>query len=169
MSECEHFAQVAQEKWANERIAWIFWANHSFSLLHSQKMSDSLKKFKFLFFCLFFTVSKKAKVSLISSEQSEQITQVAQDKLATVSDSLRLLRRNKWSWANLSGRSPKISEWANYSLFERSTHLLTFLSINERFALKFDEEIPNPAWISRVGHPFFIKERSVLCVLLRSL
>ena len=140
MSDCEQINQFAHDKWANVSILLRL-------LRKNERMSESLgffepithflfcthkkwailsKKFKFLFFCLFFTVSKKAKVSLISSEQSEQITQVAQDKLATVSDSLRLLRRNKRSWANLSGRSPKISEWGNYSLFERRTQLLPF-------------------------------------------
>ena len=63
---------------------------------------------------------------LIPSEQSEQIAQVAQDKWATVSHLLRSPRRNERLWANWSGHSPKMSEWANRSLLVRMAHSLTF-------------------------------------------
>ena len=35
----------------------------------------------------------------------EQFAQITQDKWATVSESLRLLKTNEWSWVNRSGRS----------------------------------------------------------------
>ena len=117
ISKCGQFAQVAQDKWAtvrntlrllmtNEQM-WAIcsgrsgqiseWANRSFSLLLTKKWAISSKKFRknriFVRFLLFF---KKTKDLLIPSERSEQIAQVAQDKWATVSDSLRSLRRNEW-------------------------------------------------------------------------
>ena len=50
----------------------------------------------------------------------------AHQKWATMSDSLRLLSGNEWSWANRSGRSPKMSKWVNRSFFERIAHSLIF-------------------------------------------
>ena len=53
--------------------------------------------------------------SLIRSFRSNQMsncerfTQIAQDKWATVSKSLRSLRGNEWPWANHSGRSEEMS------------------------------------------------------------
>ena len=84
MSECERFAQVAQDKWAN---CSFFWANSSFS--HSLTKNERFakknsKKSYFFTFLQFFKFFKKAKDSLISSERSERIAQVAQDKWATV-------------------------------------------------------------------------------------
>ena len=99
MSDCEQIAQVAHDKWVNEQIT-LFFEQIAHFLFHSQKMSDSLKKFEeIMFFCTFlqyfWKYLKKAKVSLIPSERSEWIAQVAQDKWATLSYSLRLLRRNE--------------------------------------------------------------------------
>ena len=140
MSDCERIVQVTQDKWANEQIAHF--------LFRSQKKSESLKKIVFFvrFLHFFYKFFKKGKDSLIPSKQSERIAQVIQDKWATVSDSLSSLRMNERSRANRSGRSPKMSKWANCSLFEQITHSLTFfiLAKNERFAPKFDERIPNP-------------------------
>ena len=137
MSECERFAQVAQDKWAtvseslrslmtNEQM-WAFPSGRSgqmsellgffeqiahFSFAHN-KWAIPSKKFKRLYFVYVFNIFlnffKEAKDSLISSERSERIAQVAQDKWAIMSDSLRSLRRNERSWANHSGRSPKMS------------------------------------------------------------
>ena len=65
MSDCERFAQIAQDKWAtvsnrsgrseemsdHERFApvaqskWAMWVNGSFHLIKNEQMSDSLKKF----------------------------------------------------------------------------------------------------------------------------
>ena len=137
MSDCDRIAQVAHEKWANvsdllrslrtnERQIARF-CSKWFILSFAHKIIR-----KKLYFCTLFTVfykfKKKTKNLLIPSEQSERIAQVAQDKWATMSDSLRSLRRNERSWANRSGRS-----------------LFSFLAINKRFAPKFDEQIPNPA------------------------
>ena len=44
MNDCERFAQVANDKWANEQIARFF-EGIAHSLFRSQKTSDSLKKF----------------------------------------------------------------------------------------------------------------------------
>ena len=74
MSECEQFAQVAQDKWANEWITRFFLANPSFSL------------------------------SLTKNEGYAQKIRLGQ-------------------------MSYTVSEWVGK---------------NERFALKFDERIPNP-------------------------
>ena len=55
MSECERFAQKAQDKWANERIAQFFWANRSFSLLLTKYERFAQKNFvRFLQFFKFF-------------------------------------------------------------------------------------------------------------------
>ena len=55
--------------------------------------------------------------SLTKNERCERIAQVAHQKLGTMSDSLRLLTKNEQTWANSSGRSPKMSKWANRSFF----------------------------------------------------
>ena len=120
---------------------WFFWANHSFSLSLTKNerfAQKSLKKLYFLYnFYSFFKCLKRAKVSLIPSEGSEWIAQVVQDKWATVSDSLRLLRRNV--------RCEQIAQVAHQKwVNERITHLRTFLAKYERFAPKFDKRIPNP-------------------------
>ena len=78
MSKCERFAQVAQDKRANERIAWFFWANRSFSLSLTKNERFAKKNGKILFFVSFLQFFKKAKASLIPSERSERIAQVAQ-------------------------------------------------------------------------------------------
>ena len=74
-------------------------------------MSDSL--------ILSFLVSnvRESLRSLTKNEQCEQIAQVANQKWATMSDSLRALRGNEQSWANCLGSSPKMSEWVNRSFF----------------------------------------------------
>ena len=46
--------------------------------------------------------------------------------MSNVSKSFRLLTKNEWPCAIHSGRSPKMSEWANHSFFERIAHLLIF-------------------------------------------
>ena len=129
MSKCERFAQVAQDKWANERIDLFFWANGSFSLL-LKKRSDFLKKiwkksyFLYVFYRFFWSFLKNQTICSFL--------------LSKVSDSLRLLRRNKRLWGNRSGRSPKLSKWTNRSLCWANCSLARF------FALKFNEPIPNP-------------------------
>ena len=81
--------------------------------------------------------------SLIRSFHSNQmsdcewIAQVTQDKWATVSESLRLLMTNQGPWANRSGRSPKMSLWANRTFAH-------FFAKIERFAQNTDERIPSP-------------------------
>ena len=142
ISECERFAQVAQDKWAtvSESLRSLMtnegmWAIRSGC---SGQMSESY----FGTFLHFLEVFNKM---LITSERSERIAQVAQDKWATVSDLLRSLRRNELSWANRSDRSPNISElltfWANRSF----AHF--FLPKNKRFAPKFDDWIPYPVMV----------------------
>ena len=105
------------------------WANRSFSLISSFLVSD---------------VSESL-ISLKSNERCERIAQVAHQKWATMSDSLRSLRGNERSWANRSGRSPKMSEWVNRSFFWANRSFAYFWAKNERFARKTDERIPSPA------------------------
>ena len=64
--------------------------------------------------------------SITKNERCEWITQVAHQKWATMSNSLRLLTNNEWPWANRSDCSKKISKWANRSVFwaNRSCSLL---------------------------------------------
>ena len=92
-----HSGQMS--KWASRSV---FWANqnHSFSL--------SLTKNRI--FWHFLQFKKKQKICSF-----------------LLSESLMSLRRNERSWANPSSRSPKMSKWANSSLFERIAHSLTFL------------------------------------------
>ena len=135
--------QMAQDKWANVsdltrllRTNERLWANRSGCSYKMSKYEQFARYFEFekivfLYILTFLCeVFKNAKDLLIPSEQSEQIAQVAQVKWVTVSDR--------------SGRSPKMSEWANHPLFEQIAHLLTFLANNERFASKLDEQISNP-------------------------
>ena len=129
ISKFERFAQVTQDKWANEQIAGFFWANCSFFSFVYTKLAIRSKKFEKSYvlydFTVFWSWKKKKKIRSFFLS-SEQIAQVAQDKCATVSDSLTSLRRNEWLWANRSGRSPKMSERAYCSLFEQMAHMLTF-------------------------------------------
>ena len=84
MSDRERFAQVAHDKWVNERFTQKFW----------------LKKSKILFFSMFYIrffylKNERFAHSLFFGEQCEQIAKVAHQKLAM--------------WANPSGRSLKMS------------------------------------------------------------
>ena len=89
------------------KIYWKKIVNRSFSIISSFLVSDV----------------SESRISLKSNEQCEWIAQVAYQKWATMSNSLRSLRGNEQSWANCSGRSPKMSEWGNHSLFELIAHL----------------------------------------------
>ena len=88
---------------------------------------------------------------------NEQIAQVTYQKWATMSDSLKLLTKNEQPWAIRSGGSPKMSYYEGIAQVahqnEQMSKLLFFLAYhsfahffakNERFALKTDEQIPNP-------------------------
>ena len=170
ISECERFAQVAQDKWAtvSESLRSLMtnegmWAIRSgcsgqmsellgflskslmFSFAHKKWTIRSKKFEKIVFWYVFTFFGSFFLKMLIPSERSERIAQVAQDKWATVSDLLRSLRRNELSWANRSDRSPNISElltfWENRSF----THF--FLPKNKRFAPKFDDWIPYPVMV----------------------
>ena len=70
---------------------------------------------------------------LTKKEQWERIAQVVHQKRATMSDSLRSLRGNEWSWGNRSGHS---FFWANRSFAH-------FFAKNERISQKADEQIPS--------------------------
>ena len=83
--------------------------------------------------------------SLTKNKRCELIAQVTHQKWVTMSDSLTSLRGNEQSWANCSGRSPKMSEWVNRSFFWANRSFAHFWAKNERFARKTDEQIPSPA------------------------
>ena len=51
-------------------------------------------------------------ISLKSNENCERFAQMAQDKWATMSKLLRLLRGNERQWAIRSGHTEEMSEWA---------------------------------------------------------
>ena len=155
MSDCEWFAQNAQDKWAtvsNAHVAQDKWATVSkplrFLRLSHDKWANErfaqkiwLKKSNILFFSMFYNgfLFKKLAIRLIPSflvsnvsvslrsltknEQCERFAQVAQQKWATMSESLRLLTKN-----------------------ERMSKSLIFSQKNERFAQKTDERIPNPVF-----------------------
>ena len=98
MSDCEQFAQIAQDKWAtvseslrslrgNEQL----WAIRSGC---SEEMSDLLKKIllkksKILFYYVLFKDKKK------NLSNHERFAQVAQRKWVIVSQSLRSLTTNE--------------------------------------------------------------------------
>ena len=104
---------------------WAMWANHSG---HSPKMSYVSKSLRLLtknerpwvirsgrtFFCRAgnLLICSSLICSFCSTQMSycERFAQIAQDKWATVSISLRLLRGNEWPWANHSGCSRKMSD-----------------------------------------------------------
>ena len=83
--------------------------------------------------------------SLTKIEWCEQIAQVSHQKWATMSYLITSLRGNEWSWANRSGRSPKMSEWVNCSFFWANRSFAHFWAKNKCFARKTDERIPSPA------------------------
>ena len=97
----------------------------------------------------------------------ERFAQIAQDKCATVRDSLRSLRGNERPWANGSGCSRQTSnrerfaqvahdKWANDRFTQKNLakkskilfislfYIHFFIKTNERFAWKTDERIPSP-------------------------
>ena len=133
MSDCERITQVAHDKWANvsdslrslrtnEQIAHC-----SLSLTKTERFAKKIRKksyFLYVFYRFFWSFLKNQTICSFL--------------LSKVSDSLRLLRRNKRLWGNRSGRSPKLSKWTNRSLCWANCSLARF------FALKFDEPIPNP-------------------------
>ena len=128
MSKYEWFPQVSQDKWANERIARLFWASHSFSLSlrKNEWFNKKIKKIVFFvhFLQLFWNFLKKKKIRSFL--------------LSKVRELLRSLRTNEWPWAICSGHSEgmsnheriaqvahqKFSKWVNHSLFEQIAHSL---------------------------------------------
>ena len=144
MSNCEQFAQIAQNKWAtireslrslminhkwaNEQITRFFWANHSL-IFCLQKTSILLKKIDWncIFWYVFICLNKKTRVicsfplfswamwancsghsqKLRDCERIAQVAQVALDKWATLSESLRSLMTNQWPWVIHSGAHDK--------------------------------------------------------------
>ena len=122
MSDCEQIAPVAHIKRATM-------SDSLRSLMINEQMSDSLNffglksffKVGFIYVFLFkkmsaslipsFLVSDVSESlrSLTKNEQCERIAQVAHQKWVTMSDLLRLLTKNKRTWATGSGRSPKKS------------------------------------------------------------
>ena len=119
MSDCEQFAQIAQDKWAtvSELIRSLIskeqpWANRSG---RSYQKSDSrwLKKSKILFFSMFYITFKMSDslIPFFLNQRCERIAQVDHQKWANMSKSLRLITKNE-----------QIARF-----FERITHLLIFL------------------------------------------
>ena len=114
MSDPERFAQAAQRKWGNEWFAQKMFAKKVLNLV--------LSMFYIRFF--FFKLLKNERIdnfrsapllwwairsrSLISSEQCEQC-EVAQQKLAIVSESLRSLTKNELPWVICSYCSEEMS------------------------------------------------------------
>ena len=74
----------------------------------------------------FFLVSDVSELlrSLTKNKRCEQIAQVAHQNRATMNDLLSSLRGNEQSWANCSGRSPKICSFAHLLIFgqKRANH-----------------------------------------------
>ena len=156
-SDREQIAQVAHDKWAtmstllrllmiNEQMSYslkTFWLKSYFLVCFIyvfwfKEMSDLLIP-SFL-----MSVVSELIRSLTKNKRCEQITQVAHQKWATMSDSLTSLRGNEQSWANRSGRSPKMSEWVNRSFFWANCSFTHFWAKNEWFAWKTDEWISSP-------------------------
>ena len=88
-------------------------------------------------------VSKSLRL-LTKREQCEWIAQVAHQKWVTMNNSLRSLRGNERSWANRSGRSPKMIKWVNRLFFWANRSFAHFWAKNERFARKTDDRMPTP-------------------------
>ena len=127
MSNHEWIAQVAQDKWATV-------SNLLRLLMINEQMSYSLKTFwlkSYFLVCFLYvfwfkemsdllipsflmSVVSELIRSLTKNKRCEQITQVAHQKWATMSD---LFRGNERLWANHSGRSPKMSKRVNCSFF----------------------------------------------------
>ena len=114
MSDLERFTWVAHDKWANEQFAQIFLTKglKSYFMVHfwyiKKQTSDC---------SLLFLWAMRAKPSARSPKMSnhKQFAQVAHQKRATMSDSLRSLTKNERPWAILSGRSPKMSDHKRFA------------------------------------------------------
>ena len=120
ISKFERFAQVTQDKWANEEIARVFWANCSFFSFVYTKLAIRSKKFEKLYYLYNFTV--------FWSKKKKKITH----SFWAVSKLHRSLRTNVQPWAIRSRHSEGMSDcegiaqvahqkWAN-------EHIAHFLS-----------------------------------------
>ena len=126
MSNRERFAQVAQRKWANERVAKIFWLKNIKSYFFSTFCIGFVKKMSDLLIPSFLVsnVSKSLRL-LTKNEQCERIAQVAHQKWAM--------------WANRSGRSPKMSNHERFAQVAQRkwaivSKSLRWLTKNERIS-----------------------------------
>ena len=126
LSESLVFCQKVSE-WA---IRSKKWAIRSFLV---SDLSDSLTISNFL-----WATWANSLRSLIFGERPERIAQGCSVLVSNLSDSLTSLRGNEWPWANGSGCSLNMSEWANGSCF---------LAKTEWFTQKTDEQFPNSAGI----------------------
>ena len=143
MSNCERFAQTAQDKWGtvsellrslktNER-QWVNCSDCSSQMSDREQfaqvahdkwatVSDLFinfwqKKSKILFFSMFYIelfVLKKERFA-----HSLIFGERCEQKWATMSNSLRSLTKNERPWANRSGRSQKMSESLICSFFRK--------------------------------------------------
>ena len=73
-------------------------------------------------------------------------------------------------WANRSSRSPKMSEWANRSIFGANRYFAHFLAKNEWFTWKTDEGIPSPGFqeLSSLNNYFFCLVYMVVGVVFKN-
>ena len=124
MSHCEQIAQVAQRQWTtvSESLRSLRgnehpWANHTGS---SEEMSEweihlkhfGYKNLKSCFYLVSFIYDKKKKN--IEKRVNRSFSLISS---FLVSDSLAIAYFLWAIWANCSGRSPKMSEWVNWSFF----------------------------------------------------
>ena len=157
----ERIAQVAQDKWAtmrdllrslrgNERMGdllkkcWLKNLKSCFTMFYLRFLKKIEKMSKSLISSFLVSDVSESLISLKSNEQCERIAHFALQKWATMSDWLRSLRGNERSWANRSGRLPKMREWVNCSFFWANCSFAHLWLKNERFARKSNERIPSP-------------------------
>ena len=181
MSHHERFAQVAHDKWANERFAknvltkTIFFGTlfvrkkktRAHSLFLKRDVSESLRSLR--------SLTKKWATM-------EQFTQVIHQKWATMSEmlrsftkneqmseSLRSLTKNEQLWVIRSGHSPKMSDWeriAQVAHDKRATWVNHSFFLSEWLfpSQKTSDSLKN-IWINHIFVSFFKFKKKAICSL----
>ena len=109
----------------NERLS------KSLNLSFTHKKVKTSDSFIHIFLYVFCTLKKNPSDLLIPSFLTSDVSEL-----------LRLLTKNERPWANPSGRSQKMSKWANCSFFKQISHQLIFSQKTSDWLRKLMSKFP---------------------------
>ena len=165
MSDCERFAQIAQDKWVtvSKSLRSLMskerpWENRTKNEWFAYKNLTNIVFFGRFIVRFFY----RAICSFpFFNERCEQMAQVAHQKWMmwatcseTMSKWLRSLTKNERMSESLMVAHKKWATWASCSFFWVNRSFAHFFAKNKRFAQKTDEQIPNPAYCSSTVNLF---------------